>query len=137
MDHETPPPPRDAAPSGQPPSHGQHLATVSHAGLLWDVYVEHDDDPTRTDSFAGCLCFSPAGGSSGLRPVRTAAILIEPSYEEIFYRARAFEEHHLVSLLRSLLPEDGIAAARAAAPEPEQPDLPAADDAADGELAGG
>lgn len=87
----------------QPVSTGQHLATVSHDGLLWDVYVEHAEDPRRTDSFAGRLCFSPAGGDRP--PVRTAAILIEPSYEEVFYRARAFEEHHLVSLLRSIIPE--------------------------------
>ncbi len=91
----------------QPVSTGQHLATVSHDGLLWDVYVEHTEDPCRTDSFAGRLCFSPAGGSTDQPPVRTAAILIEPSYEEVFYRARAFEEHHLVSLLRSILPEAG------------------------------
>ena len=106
MDEQLPIPPAPES-AAQPASTGQHLATVSHAGLLWDVYVEHDDNPSRTDSFAGRLCFSPAGGSSGLEPVRTAAILIEPSYEEVFYRARAFEEHHLVSLLRSLLPEDG------------------------------
>ena len=89
-----------------PPSEGQHLATVSHDGLIWDVYVESAEDPRRTDSFAGRLCFAPPGGSAGTGPVRTAAILIEPSYEEVFYRARAFEEHHLVSLLRSILPEE-------------------------------
>lgn len=105
-----------------PPSTGQHLATVSHDGLIWDVYVESADDPRRTDSFAGRLCFAPPGGSAGVGPVRTAAILIEPSSEEVFYRARAFEEHHLVSLLRSILPEvpaPSKASAKPAAKEAE------------------
>lgn len=91
------------------PPNGHHLATVSHEGRFWDVYVEFDDDPRRTDSFGGLLCFSPADEAEGTAegPVRTATILIEPSYEEVLHRARHFESHHLVSLLRSCLPEDG------------------------------
>lgn len=99
-----------------PPSTGQHLATVSHDGLLWDVYVESAEDPRRTDSFTGRLCFAPPSGGAQYSPVRTAAILIEPSYEEMFYRARAFEEHHLVSLLRSILPDEPPAPVKKAAP---------------------
>jgi hypothetical protein len=90
---------------GQPPS-GHHLATVSHEGRFWDVYVEFDDDPRRTDSFGGLLCFSPAEEGEDLGPLRTATILIEPSYEEVLHRARNFETHHLVALLRSCLPGD-------------------------------
>ena len=83
-----------------------HLATLSHDGRFWDVYVEFDDDPARVDSFGGILCFSPAAdGSTAGGPVRTATILIEPSYEEVLHRARQFENHHLVALLRSCLPE--------------------------------
>jgi hypothetical protein len=90
----------------QVPDGAHHLATLSHDGRFWDVYVEFDDNPARVDSFGGILCFSPAadgGGSDG--PVRTATILIENSYEEVLHRARQFENHHLVSLLRSCLPE--------------------------------
>jgi hypothetical protein len=93
--------------SHRPASGAHHLATFSHDGRFWDVYVEFDDDPTRVDSFGGLLCFSPAAadGSAGNAPVRTATILIESSYEEVLHRARQFENHHLVSLLRSCLPE--------------------------------
>jgi len=97
-------------PPGNLPSGGHHVATVSHEGRFWDVYVEFDEDPRRTDSFGGLLCFSPAadGGVAG-GPVRTATILIESSYEEVLHRARQFEIHHLVALLRSCLPTSGDA----------------------------
>jgi hypothetical protein len=100
-----------AAPEARQPDvtapSGHHLATVSHEGLFWDVYVEFDDDPRRTDSFGGLLCFSPAEENEASHPLRTATILIEPSYEEVLHRARQFENHHLVALLRSCIPEDG------------------------------
>ena len=100
---ESPPP---STPSSEPPSHGQHVATVSEGGRFWDVYVEFDDDPRRTDSFGARLCFSPADLDEGERfAVRTTTILIESSYEEVLYRARGFEAHQLVGLLRSCLPE--------------------------------
>lgn len=67
--------------------------------------MEFDDDPRRTDSFGARLCFSPADAEDGSEAVRTTTILIEPSYEEVLYRARAFESHQLVGLLRSCLPE--------------------------------
>ena len=97
-------PPKDA-PDSSPASTGHHLATLSHEGRFWDVYVEFDDDPRRTDSFGACLCFSPADNEEGTPPLRTTTILIEPSYEEVLYRARAFEDHQLVALLRSCLPD--------------------------------
>ena len=97
--------PRPKAPAG-PPSDGPHLATVSHQGHFWDVYIEIVDDPTRTDSVQGRLCFSSADDTSVGGPVRTAPIIIEPSYQEVIHRARAFEEHQLVGLLRSTLPDD-------------------------------
>ena len=101
--------PDDEAPapvSSPSAPNGHHIATVSHDGLFWDVYVEFDDDPRRTDSFGGILCFSPAEEQDGLGALRTATILIEPSYEEVLHRARQMESHHLVSLLRSVLPEE-------------------------------
>lgn len=89
-----------------PPSDGPHLATVSHRGHFWDVYIEIVDDPRRTDSVKGRLCFSPADDTAVGGPVRTAPILIEPSYQEVIHRARSFEEHQLVGLLRSSLPDE-------------------------------
>lgn len=94
----------DPAPQG-PPSHGHHLATVSHGGRFWDVYVEFDEDPSRQDSYAARLCYSPADADDGEGPVRTTSILIEPSYEEVLHRARSFEDRQLVGLLRSCLPD--------------------------------
>lgn len=89
-----------------PPPRGEHLTTVSHEGRFWDVYVEFDEDPRRSDSYGGILCFSRADEGDGPVILRTATILIEPSYEELLHRARHFETHHLVALLRSCLPED-------------------------------
>jgi hypothetical protein len=104
--NESGPPHRDTtSPEAEPVSTGQHLATVSQGGRFWDVYVEFDDDPRRTDSFGARLCFSPADAEDGSEAVRTTTILIEPSYEEVLYRARAFESHQLVGLLRSCLPD--------------------------------
>jgi hypothetical protein len=36
---------------------------------------------------------------------RTGTLIIEPSYEEAMARARQLDEHHLVGLLRSVLPD--------------------------------
>lgn len=96
--------PAPPAPTG-PPSDGPHLATVSYGGHFWDIYLEIVDDPRRSDSIQGRLCFSSpdAGGTGG--PFRTAAILIEPSYQEVLHRARGFEDHQLIGLLRSTLPD--------------------------------
>lgn len=88
-----------------PPSDGRHLASIGHAGRFWDVYVEFADDPRYRDTFRALLSFSPADRNEGEAAVRTAVILIESSYEEALTRARAFEEHQLVALLRSCLPD--------------------------------
>jgi len=103
----TPPSPAgEPRPPVGPPSDGPHLATISHRGHFWDVYIEIVDDPRRTDSVKGRLCFSPADDAALGGPVRTAPILIEPSYQEVIHRARSFEEHQLVGLLRSALPDE-------------------------------
>ncbi len=103
-DAPTPDAPGPESPHG-PPSSGHHLATVSHEGRFWDVYVEFDDDPRRQDSYAARLCFSPADSEDGAGTVRTTEIIIQPSYEEVLHRARTFEDHQLVGLLRSCLPD--------------------------------
>ena len=94
-------------PTRPPPhSNGQHLATISHDGRFWEVYLEFDDDPRRPSNYRGLLCFSPADNESDEPPRRTTTIIIEESYEEAVRKARAFEEHQLQGLLRSVLPED-------------------------------
>ena len=97
--------PQPAAPAG-PPSDGPHLATVSYDGHFWDVYLEIVDDPRRSDRVQGRLCFASPDAGDGGGPFRTAAILIEPSNQEVLHRARGFEEHQLIGLLRSTLPDD-------------------------------
>lgn len=86
------------------PSPGQHLATISHAGRFWDVYLEFDDDPRRSQAYRALLAYSPADRNEGEEILRTIAIIVEPSYEEAVHRARQLEEHQLQAFLRSLLP---------------------------------
>lgn len=88
------------------PSHsqGQHMATISHQGRFWEVYLEFDNDPTCPDSFRGLLSFFPADANDGEVAVRTGTIIIENSYEEALAKARTFEEPQLAGLLRSCLP---------------------------------
>jgi hypothetical protein len=88
-----------------PPSTGPHLATVSHGGRFWDVYVEFAEHSRHPETWRALLCFSPADRSDGEESVRTAMIIIEDSYEEAMDRARRFEERQLVGLLRSCLPD--------------------------------
>ena len=88
-----------------PPSRGQHVATVSHLGRFWDVFLEFADDPRRPDVFRGLLCFSPTDLNEGETAARTTTIIVESSYEAALRKARGFEEHQLVGLLRSVLPD--------------------------------
>ena len=87
-----------------PLSNGEHLATISHDGSFWEVYLEFQSDPGLPTSYRGLLCFLPAT-SAGAAAWRTTTILIESSYEEVVKRARAFEEFQLQGLLRSVLPD--------------------------------
>ena len=88
---------------------GQHLATISHDGHFWEVYLEFQDDPGAPTgapkSFRGLLCFSPTTSTGAESAVRTTTILIEDSYETVVSKARAFEDFQLQSLLRSVLPD--------------------------------
>ncbi len=91
-------------PSDRRPSSGQHLATVSHEGRFWDVYLEFDEDLRRPGSYRGNLAFSPADREEGEQALRTAVVIIEPSYEDAVRRANGLDDHQLVAFLRSLLP---------------------------------
>ena len=92
-------------PESRPPSRGQHIATVSHLGRFWDVFLEFDDDPRRPEIYRGVLCFAPSDLNEGEQPARTTAIIVESSYESALRKAREFEEHQLVGFLRSVLPD--------------------------------
>jgi hypothetical protein len=98
----TPEPP-DLAPDTRPSS-GQHLATISHEGRFWDIYLEFDQDLRRPGAYRGSLAFSPADRGPEEKVLRTAVVIIEASYEETVRRARGLEDHQLVAFLRSLLP---------------------------------
>jgi hypothetical protein len=97
----------DLSPPGRPTpvSHGHHLATLSHEGRFWDVYLEMADDTRYAESGRALLCFSPADRNDGEMAVRTTTIIVEPSPQEAIARARTLETHHLVGLLRSCLPD--------------------------------
>jgi len=92
-------------PSPHPASAGRHLATLSHEGRFWDVYLEFTDEPRSPDTCRARLCFSPADVDERDESKRTGTLIIEPSYEEAMARARQLDEHHLVGLLRSVLPD--------------------------------
>lgn len=90
--------------SDMPERDRPHLATVSHDGRFWDVYVDFEDDASRPESSRAGLLFSPAdGAATGGDSVRTSTILIEDSDEAVVRRAQTFGEHQLAALLRSVL----------------------------------
>lgn len=78
-----------------------HLTTFTHDGRFWDVYLEFANDETRSDSCRARLCYVPTDQTSDLKPVRTAVIVIESSYEEVLEKARALDRYSLAALLRS------------------------------------
>jgi hypothetical protein len=92
-------------PSGQGPVDGLHIATIAHAGHLWDTYLDFENDPHRPTSFRASLRFEPPPGDDTLSTVSTTVIIIEDSYEEAVDRARLFDDRQLQGLLRSALPD--------------------------------
>ncbi|HUF75309.1 MAG TPA: hypothetical protein VMM35_03480 [Longimicrobiales bacterium] len=88
---------------GQPA--GLHVATIAHAGLLWDAYLELADDPRRPESFRGRLRFERAGPDGAALTAQTGVIIIEDSYEEAVARVRRMDDRQLEGLLRSALPD--------------------------------
>jgi len=96
-------PPQGSAHGSAP---GLHIATLAHAGRIWDVYLEFDDDPHRPQSYRARLRFDPADSTDfEEQPARTTVIIIEHSYEEAVAKARTFDERQLEGLLRSALPQ--------------------------------
>lgn len=85
----------------EPLTSGRHLATISHDGRFWDVFLEFADDPRRPASFRGLLCFCPVDLNDAEAPVRTTALIIEDSYEAAIAAAHRFGDHELQGLLRS------------------------------------
>lgn len=82
-------------------SRGIHLASLAHAGRLWDAYLEADEQVAARDMVRARLRFSSPEADQFYR---TAVIIIEPSWEEAAARARALDERQLQGLLRSVLP---------------------------------
>ena len=89
--------------SGSAP--GLHVATIAHDGLLWDAYLDFEDDPRRPRSFRGRLRFNQAGGEDEPAVTQTTVIIIEESYEEAVAKVRSFDDRQLQALLRSTLPK--------------------------------
>jgi len=87
------------------PSQGLHVATIGHLGRFWDVFLELADDPRRPEAYRGLLCFSPSDRNEGEEAKRTTVIFVEPSYEAAVRKAKGLEEHQLLGLLRSVLPD--------------------------------
>ena len=86
------------------PSSGHHLATISHEGRFWDVYLEFDDDPRRPDTYRALLCYFPGDPGDDEEAVRTTVIIIEETFEDAMMKARSLEDVQLQALLRSALP---------------------------------
>jgi hypothetical protein len=93
-----------SAKNPSPPYTGHHMATISHEGRFWDVYLEFEDDPRRPDTFRALLCYFPGDAGDGEEAVRTTVIIIEDSFEEAMLKARSLEDVQLQALLRSALP---------------------------------
>jgi len=78
------------------------VATISHEGRFWDVYVELDEQ--RTSPALVCRGEPQAAPGRADSSVRTGFILIEASLEAVYGRAREFNTYQLTALLRSCLP---------------------------------
>ena len=85
------------------PAH--HLATIGHEGRFWEVYMDFEDDPLAPQSCRARFRFQAGDMNEGEKDVRTAVIIIEPTYEDAMRKAKSFPDHQLVALLRSALPD--------------------------------
>ena len=92
----------NAAPDSGP---GLHIATIAHEGLIWDAYLDFENDLHNPTSYRGKLRFEPPTGDGGPAPTATTVIIIEDSYEEAVAKARRFDDRQLQGLLRSALPD--------------------------------
>jgi hypothetical protein len=96
--------PVPSSPRDEVPSPGQHLATISHQGRFWDIYLEFEEEVARRAPCRARLAYSPADRADGEPILRTIPVIVEASPEEALGRAREMENHQLVAFLRSLLP---------------------------------
>lgn len=89
-------------------SSGFHFATIAHEGLIWDAYLDFEDDPRRPTSFRARIRFVPptASAEGGPEVTETTILIIEDSYEGAVAKARAFDDRQLQGFLRSALPGD-------------------------------
>jgi hypothetical protein len=85
---------------------GLHVATIAHAGLLWEAYLDFEDDPRHPRSFRGRIRFERTGPDGASRTAETAVIFIEDSHEETVAKARRMDDRQLEALLRSALPDE-------------------------------
>lgn len=85
---------------------GLHIATIAHDGLIWDAYLDFEDDPRRPTTYRARLRFEPPTVEEGPTTTSTTVIIIEESYEEAVAKARSFDDRHLQGLLRSALPDE-------------------------------
>jgi len=92
--------------SDPPQDDAYHLASLAHDGRLWTAYLEFQDDPQHPHNYRGRIRFEPAAPGEDDEATRTTVVIIEDSYEGALAKARSFEEHQLVGLLRSTLPGD-------------------------------
>ncbi|MGH7482463.1 MAG: hypothetical protein ACRELV_09935 [Longimicrobiales bacterium] len=82
----------------------QHLATLTHDGRFWEVYLELEQDAAPDAGARARLAFSPGDSADNEPALRTAVIFIEDTPEAAVARARRLRDHDLLSLLRSCLP---------------------------------
>jgi len=82
-----------------------HLATIAHDGVIWDAYLEFEEDMHRPPTYRARLRFEPPTAGEGLGSTRTTVIIIEDSYEQAVTKARGFDDRQLQGLLRSTLPD--------------------------------
>lgn len=84
---------------------GLHFATIAHEGLIWDAYLDFEDDPRRPRGHRAKIRFEPpTSEEGGPESAETTVIIIEDSYEQAVAKARSFDDRQLQGLLRSALP---------------------------------
>ena len=88
------------------------MATISHEGRFWDVYLEFEDDPRRPDTFRALLCYFPGDPGNDEEAVRTtvrscrelgiAHLTLYALSNENWHRPK-FEITALMTLLKTFL----------------------------------
>ncbi len=99
------PEPGATPPDGEDSSNalGMHLTTFTHEGRFWDVHLEFVADPRIPDSCRARLCYAPSDRVGLEEAVRTAVIIIEPTFEDAERVARGLDRHHHAAMLRSII----------------------------------